>query len=427
MPFTSIDAVQSYIDSIPKFQTSGKSAANFNLDTFQKFCEAMGSPHNAFPSVHVGGTNGKGSTCQILASAYQRAGYKVGLYTSPHILQFSERFKINGVDIPDTKLLAFFNEFESLLKSFRLSYFELSTAIAFWYFANENVDLAIIEVGLGGRLDATNIIVPEAAVITNVSFDHTDILGESLREIALEKSGIIKSGVPVVLGNVSDEAKAVIEEVAAKKGSRVFLSGSLNPRFTDGKYYLQTPEGEIGISSGLTTSVQSFNIAAAWQVCSILNAGLPISDKQFAEGVEEVRTTYPSLGRFEKLTSNREWYFDGAHNMEAIQAMMSTLRTKRPISESILVLSMMNDKVYKELLMEFSEFKKIFYHEMDSKRAAPLTTIKQLLPAAVAFPAAEEQQKQLFEEFETELVIFAGSFYFYVTVRDWLASFTENR
>ncbi|MGK7389609.1 MAG: bifunctional folylpolyglutamate synthase/dihydrofolate synthase, partial [Candidatus Cyclobacteriaceae bacterium M2_1C_046] len=192
MPFNSIESVNSYLESIPKFQTSGKSAANFDLDHFKKFCNELGNPESKYPTIHVAGTNGKGSTCQILASIYQRAGYRVGMYTSPHLLNFSERFKINGIEISDAKLVEFFNAFESQLKKNGLSYFEISTAIAFWYFASQQVDLAIIEVGLGGRLDATNIIKPEVSVITNISLDHTDILGDSVNEIAREKAGIIK-------------------------------------------------------------------------------------------------------------------------------------------------------------------------------------------------------------------------------------------
>ncbi|MGK7368748.1 MAG: bifunctional folylpolyglutamate synthase/dihydrofolate synthase, partial [Candidatus Halalkalibacterium sp. M3_1C_030] len=238
MPFKSIKEVSQYLESIPKFQTSGKSAANFDLERFRKFCEAMGNPQDDFPSVHVGGTNGKGSTCQILAAVYQHAGFKTGIYTSPHILEYTERFKINGDVITDSYLLEFFNRHESLLKSFRLSYFEISTAIAFWYFGKMKVDLAIIEVGLGGRLDATNVITPEVSVITNISLDHTDLLGETVPEIAAEKGGIIKKGVPVVLGNVSNEAENVLKKIARTKEAPLVEINKLRPQFRSGKYIL---------------------------------------------------------------------------------------------------------------------------------------------------------------------------------------------
>lgn len=426
MAFNSISRVRSYLESIPKFQSSGKSAANFDLDHFRKFSDALDNPQHSFPAIHVAGTNGKGSTCQILASVYQHAGYRVGIYTSPHMLSFSERFKINGIEISDTKLVEFFDRFEPLIKSFRLSYFELSTAIAFWYFADQQVDLAIIEVGLGGRLDATNIIVPEISVITNISLDHTDILGETIKEIALEKAGIIKPGVPVVLGNVNAEAKGVIKNAAKEKKSVVYETGHLRPEYIQDRYVLHPEHGNESFKSGLFTPVQAFNIAVAWQVHEILRGKFPVAREQFRKGVAEVRSIYPGLGRFEKLTDDYEWYFDGAHNLDAVQAMKGMVQTIRPIEESVLVLSMMEDKVNKQLLNEFSEFKKIFYHELNTQRAARYNNIKQLLPAVRLFPATEKQQRLIFKEFETELVIFAGSFYFYATVRDWLASIANN-
>ena len=427
MSVTSIEEVLNYIESIPKFQTSGKSAANFDLDRFRKYCDAMGNPHTSYPCVHVGGTNGKGSTCQILASIYQHAGYRVGIYTSPHMLHYSERFKINGVEISDAKLVEFFNSFESLLKRFELTYFEISTAIAFWYFADRQVDLAIIEVGLGGRLDATNVINPEVSVITNISPDHTDILGETIEEIAREKAGIIKQGAPVVIGNVKPEAKSEIEKAAEEKRSALFDIQSLRPEYTKGRYVLHPGRKKMTFRSDLTTPIQAHNIAIAWQVSQLLSESFPIAESHFIRGIANVRAIYPSMGRFEKLRESSDWYFDGAHNLEAVQAMKEAVNTIRPVEEAVLVLSIMKDKVTRQLLNELSVFNKIFYHELGSQRAATMNQIKQYLPAVELFPVTEKQQKLIFEEFETELVIFTGSFYFYSTVRDWIATFTDNR
>lgn len=427
MAFSNIQEVFTYLDSIPKFQNSGKSAANFNLSRFRKFCQAMGDPQKDYPCIHVGGTNGKGSTCQILSSVYRQSGYKVGMYTSPHIMDYRERFKIDGQEIPDALLVRFFQDNESLIKSFKLTYFELSTAVAFWYFNIAEVDLAIIEVGLGGRLDATNIIVPLVSVITSISLDHTDILGDTIEKIAREKAGIIKDGVPVVLGNIGGDANNVIERVAASKSSPVTSIQALQPEFRDHKYYLHADGEILTMESGMNTPVQANNIAAAWQVTRLLNQAFPVERAQFIKGIEQVRNIFPSLGRFEKLHDDYEWYFDGAHNLEAVLAMKEVIDTMKPCDEAILVFSMMHDKVGKQILNEFSVFNKIFYHELNTPRAAALEYIQQYLPDVYAFPVSDERQKLLFEEFETELVIFAGSFYFYTTVRDWIATFTENR
>lgn len=422
-----IEKVEEYLASIPKFQDRGLKAADFDLERFRKFCQAMGDPQAAFPSVHVGGTNGKGSTCQILASVYRQAGYKTGLYTSPHILDYRERFKINADQMGDEELLSFFSEHMTLVKTFRLTYFELSTAIAFWWFARQKVDIAIIEVGLGGRLDATNIIEPEASVITNVSLDHTDILGDTVQKIAREKAGIIKKGKPIILGNISREAEEVIREVAGRLGSPVHLASGLKPEYDKGDYLLETGGRQYRFESGLIAPVQAWNIAAAWLVAEALGGNFPVGSDAFKEGVAQVRSLYPSLGRFEKLHEERKWYFDGCHNTEAVRAMKTMAETIRPVKESVLVLSIMKDKLNKEIADEFLEFKKIFYHSLDTERSATLEEVQQWIPDLHAFPESIESIIPLFEELKSELVIFTGSFYFYATVRDWLASTTEYR
>ena len=190
--FNSINDVYKWLNEIPMFGKTGASAANFSLRSIRRFCAELGNPQDTYPTIHVAGTNGKGTTCQMLASVCQSAGYKTGLYTSPHLLDYRERFRVNAAQITEQDLLRFFRRFDELLKRYSLTYFEISTAIAFWFFEQQKVDIAIIETGLGGRLDATNIITPEVSVITSVGLDHTDILGDSLGKIAKEKGGIIK-------------------------------------------------------------------------------------------------------------------------------------------------------------------------------------------------------------------------------------------
>lgn len=229
MTFESIESVEAYLDQIPRFQNAGAAATDFKLSRFENFCGDIGDPQLAFPAIHVAGTNGKGSTCRILGSVYREAGFKVGVYTSPHLRRFEERFQINGSMIPESALLRFFREQVSKIEEHGLTYFEISTAIAFWWFSESEVDLAVVEVGLGGRLDATNLVSPVACAITSISLDHTDILGDTIREIAREKGGIIKSGVPVITGDLPEEARHELSRIAEKKGSRFITIDGLKP------------------------------------------------------------------------------------------------------------------------------------------------------------------------------------------------------
>jgi|AntRauTorcE11897_2_1112592.scaffolds.fasta_scaffold02851_3 dihydrofolate synthase/folylpolyglutamate synthase len=420
MLIQTIQEVRQFLDNIPSFKNTGKEAANFSLERFEKFCNVLENPQNAFPAIHVAGSNGKGSTCQIIGCIYRTAGYKVGIYTSPHIISYSERFMVNDRQISDEELVLFFSSYQSLIKSFRLTYFEISTAIAFWWFARQQVQLGIIEAGLGGRLDATNIITPLVSVITNVSLDHTNILGDTIADIAREKAGIIKKGVPVVMGNMPEEAAHQIGQTAYEKQSRLLTIDELSPHWEEGKYSLQVAGKRMQLPSQLETPVQANNIAAAYRVMQALQSRLPVGENQFIEGIHRVRTLYPNRGRFEKLHPNYDWYFDGAHNLAAVQAMKQAVEIIHPVDDTVLVLSLMNDKINKKMMIEFSEFKKIVYHTLPLGRAATYEDIKKWMPKAQPFPVKQEIASKMLKELSSELVIFAGSFYFYETVRDWL-------
>ena len=426
MLLNNIQDVHCFLEAIPQFKNEGKQAADFSLERFEQFCSALGNPQDDFPAIHIAGSNGKGSTCHILGSVFHAAGYNAGVYTSPHILSYSERFTINGRQIGDEELVQFMGEHQSLMQRFQLTYFEVSTAIAFWWFARQKVDVAIIETGLGGRLDATNIITPLVSAITSVSMDHTDILGDTISAIAKEKAGIIKKNVPVVTGNVLGEAAKIIRKVAREKESSYYPVEPLNPQWDDGQYTIQAQDRLLRFESPLQTPVQAFNIAVSWQVTQILKPKFSISENKFRRGVEKVRALYPNRGRFEKMHSKYEWYFDGGHNLEAVRAMKQMVETIQPIEETILVLSLMKDKINEKLMIEFSEFKKIVYHTLPLGRAATVDDVQKWLPHAKPFPAEQDVSKTLVKEFSSELVIFAGSFYFYAAVRDWLLSM-ENR
>ena len=203
---------------LPIFQRKGKAAYKANLNNIIALDKYLSYPHKKFNSIHIAGTNGKGSVSHILASILQTAGYKVGLYTSPHLKDFRERIKINGKNISEKDIIQFVDKIAIIIEKIKPSFFEMTVAMAFDFFARENVDIAIIEVGLGGRLDSTNIITPLLSVITNISIDHTEFLGETIEKIAYEKAGIIKKGIPVVIGETHNITKPVFLNKAPNKG-----------------------------------------------------------------------------------------------------------------------------------------------------------------------------------------------------------------
>lgn len=426
MQFESVKAVENYLNNIPKFQSVGSSAAKFDLNRFKEFCSFSGNPQRKFSAIHVAGTNGKGSTCHIIAAILREAGYKTGVYTSPHIIDYRERFRIDNQYISEADLLTFFNKFRQAIQEYQLSYFEISTALAFWWFAQSGIDTACIEVGLGGRLDATNIIDPLVSVITSIALDHTDILGETLQEIAQEKAGIIKNGRPVVIGDLPEAARKVIIQIAEDKQAPVITIDALKPAFIEtGHFQLTVGKQVINLKSNLTAPIQAKNIAVAWQVFQQIEDSFPITEKEFINGLKYVKAGF---GRFEKLSAYQQWYFDGGHNLQAIQALKQAINTVADIGDATLVLSMMKDKLRKDVMTEFSEFKNIYYYPLSLERAATFDDINRWLPKATPFPVSDENRKQLFQnDFDSELVIFSGSFYFYKAVRDWVSIYVLNR
>jgi dihydrofolate synthase/folylpolyglutamate synthase len=425
MKIECIEDVDRYLENIPPFKEKGKGAANFSLQRFREYCAEAGDPQDKFPSIHVAGSNGKGSTCQMITSMYCKAGYNVGLFTSPHLLAYNERFTINGKEISDAELILFFQQFGSLMRRYRLTYFEVAAAAAFWWFARRAVDIAVIETGLGGRLDATNIIDPAAVVITTITYDHLNILGNTIEEITAEKAGIIKEGVPVVLGNVPDKAHPVINKKAQKLRAPVMDSLSYHPVYENGDYYLTAGGEQICLQTTLKTPVQAYNIAAAWGLTEVLRPQFPINEQQRREGVRDVENLFTRTARFESIHPQFCWYFDGAHNLQAIRAMKKTIETRQSVQETILILSLMKDKILKRMMTEFLDFKKIYYYSLSLERAASLEDIQQWLPNVQSFPVEDQARNHFLEEVESKLVIFAGSFYFYPTVVDWMSDYME--
>lgn len=410
--FSHIKDVERYLFTLPKFSMVGAKAANFSLKKVKNFLLELGNPHKNLPTIHVAGTNGKGTVCHLLEATYRRAGYKTGLFTSPHLISFNERFRIFGKPISDKKLVAFFAQVSSLLDTYKLTYFELSTVIAFTLFDHEFVDVAIIETGLGGRLDATNVLLPLLSVITSISYDHTDILGDDLASIAWEKAGIIKKKVPCIVGKVPDEAFRVIEERAYKQNAPLFEAEQLNPSFSKKNITLSEPN--ITLKTSFFEPVNAWNVAMIYQSIQCLKDQFPVSEEDFVAAIEE----FPGVpGRFERMHPTFPWYFSGSHNLEGITSTIKTIKSFKN-KRKVIVMGMMKDKISKEILDQTLGFSDRFFYKLEGDRAASLAGI----PSHLHMKAMNDGDVEyMLSELKTSLVIFTGSFYFYPIVKDWMS------
>ena len=420
--FKTIEDVEKFLFSIPKFSSKGISAANFDLSRMRNFCTEIGNPQNRISSIHVAGTNGKGTTCRMLASVYHSAGYKTGLYTSPHLINVNERFKINSVSISNEDLIFFFKNYGDKISEVSLTFFEITTVLAFWFFAKENIDIAIIETGLGGRLDATNIIEPEASVITSIGLDHTDILGNSIAEIACEKGGVIKNNRPVIVGMLQEEALNVIRNIATSKDSKLIIAPIWNSTLNN-DILSATPSGSnLSVQLPNRKKIDCINVSVAYSTVCALRNKLPIMDQQFKDGIEQFDLRYKNHAQFEKLQEDKEWYFDGAHNAQAIEILINHLLEKAPASKWTVVLSFMNDKLNAEIGRLWGRFPNICLYEMDQERAASYQQMKDYFPSAKILNADFFNQYISTNQLKSELVIFSGSFYFYSIIKQWMGT-----
>lgn len=424
--YDTIRDVERFMDSIPKFSQKGSKAANFDLGRITRFCNEIGSPMNNFASIHVAGTNGKGTTCQMLASVYQTAGYKTALYTSPHLINVRERFRINGEMIEEPALLSFFRLFGEKVKEYELTYFELTTAVAFWYFSESAAEIAIIETGLGGRLDATNILTPVASVITSVGMDHTDLLGDSIEKIAAEKAGIIKPGIPVIIGRLPEKAKTVIVETARNHKSDLYSAEVCEPEFENDNIVLKTEGDILNLDATGRKKIDAVNAAVGFMVIQTLQARFPVSSMDFIKGIESTDQHFPHHAHFEKLLPQNEWYFDGAHNLESMTVLKEELKRRAPEHEWVVVLSFMKDKLNNDLAGIWNKFPILRLYEMEGDRAASFGEMKEIFPHATKVDDNEMFQWINSGRLKSELVIFSGSFYFYEKVRRWMGTIAAD-
>lgn len=344
-------------NALPMFQRIGAAAYRNDLSNTIALCAHLGNPENSLKCVHVAGTNGKGSTSHALCSVLMEAGYKVGLYTSPHLKSFTERIKINGKDIPENDVVEFVADNKAFLEELKPSFFEMTVGMAFWYFVKEKVDIAVIEVGMGGRLDSTNVVLPEVSVITNISFDHMQFLGNTLPLIAGEKAGIIKSKVPVVISQKQPESFPVFQKKADEMQSPVFFAedfirvkrSGFNPRgkrsfeiFDEGKMY------EIEID--LQGNYQEKNLPGILQTIKILKSlGWKIEDDAEKNGLSHIVSNTGLRGRWQILGERPLTVCDTGHNEDGIRLIVDQIKELN-FNKLFMVIGMVNDKDISKVL-----------------------------------------------------------------------------
>lgn len=323
-------AMQWLYAQLPMYQRVGKAALNSNLDGISKLAKHLGNPHQKFKSVHIAGTNGKGSSAHMLSSVLQQAGYKVGLYTSPHLKDFRERIRINGIPIDRDYTLDFVVSNREFFEQEAFSFFEMTVGLAFDYFNNQQVDVAVIEVGLGGRLDATNIILPEGCLITNIALDHQQFLGTTRPAIAKEKGGIIKPNTPVVLSVHDNETFAVFDAIAKQLDAPIYVAD---------KYFYKTD---------LLGDYQKYNINGVITLIKTLSS-FNVSEVDIVNGLQQVCKNTGIRGRWEVLGSKPDIIADVAHNKAGLEVVLKQL-TSLKYDNLHIVFGMVNDKDVGDLI-----------------------------------------------------------------------------
>jgi dihydrofolate synthase / folylpolyglutamate synthase len=317
-------------EQLPMFHRIGAAAYKPGLDNTIALLRMVGDPQRSLKCVHVAGTNGKGSTSHMVASVLQEAGYKTGLYTSPHLKDFRERIRINGVMIREKDVVDFVMKFKDEWQSISPSFFEITVALCFWYFEKEKIDIAVIETGLGGRLDSTNVITPEVSVITNIGFDHMNLLGDTIEKIAFEKAGIIKENIPVVIGAMRPEARAIMKQLADEMHTTVFDASSLSLE--------RIP------SSDLKGNYQDENRRTAYATLETLRRGeWKIAEQYIIDGFSKVTSNTGLLGRWQVLGQSPLIIADVAHNEDGIKYVLKQI-ADTPHHHLHFVLGLVSDK-----------------------------------------------------------------------------------
>ena len=352
MIMTYQETLEWMFNKLPMYQRIGAAAYKADLNNTIQLLDLLDNPHNSFKSVHVAGTNGKGSVSHTLASVFQEAGYKTGLYTSPHLRDFRERIRINGEMIPEENVVQFIDTYKDKFEAMELSFFEMTVGMAFDYFRNEKVDIAIVEVGMGGRLDSTNLITPELSIITNIDFDHTKFLGDTRAKIAYEKAGIIKPGIPVVIGETHPETEQVFIDKAKECGSPIYFADQI---FDCDKIYFESfteqkfdvwKNSELymeAIEIPLMGNYQQKNLTTVMCAIDLLRDKFNLSDDDIRDGISKVVRNTHLMGRWQILCKDPLTIADTGHNVAGITEVVRQL-AEMHYGKLHFVLGMVNDK-----------------------------------------------------------------------------------
>ena len=366
-------------DTLPMFSRIGAAAYKKDLINTVALCEILGNPHKKFKSLHVAGTNGKGSTSHMLAAVLQTVGFKTGLYTSPHLKDFRERIKVNGNMCEEDFIVDFVKKIKPHIETIQPSFFEITVAMAFEYFAKQKVDVAVIEVGLGGRLDSTNIIIPEISIITNIGWDHMNLLGNTLEKIAYEKAGIIKENIPVVVGAYLTETKQVFEKVATEKNAALIFAQEkryvIEWKYEHHKLLAtvvnkHNDEHEI-YALDLPGIYQTKNLVTVLETLHQLQQkGWSISDKQIKEGLSKTKKITGLHGRWELVHENPAVILDVGHNEDGIKQIVEQLELTT-YNQLHIIISMVKDKAVEKVLSLLPKYANYYFTKAQIPRALP--------------------------------------------------------
>lgn len=407
--------------SLNKLYSLHTFGVKLGLENIQSFLNALGNPENKIKTIHIAGSNGKGSTAAFIASILQEMRYKVGLYTSPHFVRFNERIKINGKEIADERIAKFIRDYENEIDLFKLTFFEVTTALAFQYFNEEKVDYAVIETGLGGRLDATNVINPLATVITSISLEHTDILGDTIEKITSEKAGIIKNNAKVFIGKLPEKAESIIENICSELNCELFdLKDYIIEKPNSLELYTEELELDEWIMP-LKGRYQKYNAAlAALAVSKSLDSD---NFRVIEHGIKNVIKNTGLQGRYEFFNVKPDIIFDSAHNPEGISKFLEEFnREKIKYTHCTLLFGVMKDKAIKEMLaMLKNSFDSFLITDIDYERACKISDLKiiaeevELKINAVTNPG--EYVTGFMQEEPSKCLVVLGSMYLLGTIK----------
>jgi dihydrofolate synthase/folylpolyglutamate synthase len=421
------EVIRYLYDMLPMYQRIGNSAIKKDLKNTRKLCKLLGHPQDKFKSIHVAGTNGKGSSSHMLASILAQSGYKTGLYTSPHLKNFNERIKVNGEPVTEDYIVDFVESMKPAIGSIKPSFFELTVAMAFDYFARENVDIAVIEVGLGGRLDSTNVIDPEVSLITNISYDHQEMLGETLEEIATEKGGIIKKKVPVVIGERDKATSGVFRKMAKKRKSTLLFAAdqfkieSIGVGDKGHEIEVYDLENEVVQNCLLETPglTQLKNIPGVLSVIDILvNHGYNISKEDIRFGLEHYQKSTGLKGRWQTLNSRPRVIADIAHNQAGLENITRQLMNMKK-GKLYCILGFMKEKDIGQILPLFPKNAEYVFCQPKVPRALDVKWLA--LQAALydlkgeVIPDVNEALRVVLEKSSDADIIFVGGSTFVVS------------